>query len=312
MSRQTPVSHPFFSDRRAVVLLASFCCLLWGSAYPAIKSGYLLFDIAADDIPAKMLFAGYRFLLAGLLLLAPALFTTRRNVFILNRRNLLSVSLLGLTQTSLQYVFFYIGLAYTTGVKSSIMNATGTFFSVLMAHCIYRNDRLNFSKIGGCLIGFAGVTAANFSPDLLDFDFTLLGEGFVVIAAFILSAATIYGKKLSQTMDSVVLTGYQLGIGGLILLATGYACGGRLSGFTPESTALLVYMAVLSSASFALWTVLLKYNRVSLVTMFNFLIPIFGAILSAIFLGENIFEWKNAVALMLVAGGICLVSRERQ
>jgi drug/metabolite transporter (DMT)-like permease len=132
-----------------------------------------------------------------------------------------------------------------------------------------------------------------------------------VIAAFILSAATIYGKKLSQTMDSVVLTGYQLSIGGLILVAAGYATGGELSGFTLKSTALLGYMVVLSSAAFALWTALLKYNRVGLVTVFNFLIPVFGAILSAIFLGENILEWKNVVALVLVCGGIGLVTRER-
>ena len=303
--------HPFFSDRRVVVLLASFCCLLWGSAYPAIKIGYLQFGIAPGDIPAKMLFAGYRFFAAGLLLLALALLTGRE-VFVLNRRNLFSTSLLGLTQTSLQYVFFYVGLAYTTGVKSSIMNATGAFFSVLMAHCLYRNDRLNFNKAAGCLIGFAGVMVVNFSPDLLDFDFALLGEGFVMIAAFLLSAATIYGRKLSQTMDSVVLTGYQLGIGGLALLAAGYATGGRLSGFTPEATALLAYMAVLSSASFALWTALLKYNRVGLVTVFNFLIPVFGAILSAIFLGERIFEWKNVVALFLACGGIRLVTLERE
>ena len=302
--------HPFFSDRRVVVLLASFCCLLWGSAYPAIKNGYAMFGIAANDIPSKMVFAGYRFVFAGLLLLVLAVFM-RRNIFVLNLRNLLSTSLLGLTQTSLQYVFFYVGLAYTTGVKSSIMNATGTFFSVLLAHYIYRNDRLNFNKAAGCLIGFAGVMAVNFSPDLLDFNFTLLGEGFVVIAAFILSAATIYGKKLSQSMDSVVLTGYQLSIGGLALVVAGHATGGTLSGFTPASTALLGYMVVLSSAAFALWTVLLKYNRVGLVAVFNFLIPVFGAVLSAIFLGESILEWKNVAALALVCGGIWLVTRER-
>ena len=302
--------HPFFSDRRVVILLASFCCLLWGSAYPAIKNGYAMFGIAANDIPSKMLFAGYRFVFAGLVLLALAILT-RRNVFILNLRNFLSTSLLGLTQTSLQYVFFYIGLAYTTGVKSSIMNATGTFFSVLLAHFIYRYDRLNLNKVAGCLIGFAGVMAVNFSPDLLDFHFTLLGEGFVVIAAFILSAATIYGKRLSQTMDSVVLTGYQLSIGGLALVLAGYGTGGVLTGFTLQSTALMAYMVLLSSASFALWTVLLKYNRVGLVTVFNFLIPVFGAVLSAIFLGENILEWKNVLALFLVCGGIWLVTRER-
>ena len=302
--------HSFFSDRRVVVVLASLCCLLWGSAYPAIKTGYALFDIAAGDIPSKLLFAGYRFMFAGLVLLALAMFT-RRNVFVLNRGNLFSTCLLGLTMTSLQYVFFYVGLAYTTGVKSSILNAATTFFSVLLAHYLYRNDRLNLRKVAGCLIGFAGVVVVNFSKDLLDFDFTLLGEGFVVISMFILSATSIYGKKLSQTMDAVVLTGYQLGIGGFVLVVAGYAAGGKLEGFTPGSTALLAYMVVLSSVAYSLWTTLLKYNRVGMVVVFNLLIPIFGAVLSAIFLGESVLEWKNIVALALVCGGIWLVTRER-
>jgi drug/metabolite transporter (DMT)-like permease len=302
--------HPFFSDRRVVAVLASLCCLLWGSAAPAIKIGYVLFDIATADIPSKLVFAGYRFMFAGLVLLALAVFA-RRNIFVLNRGNLFSTSLLGLTMTSLQYVFFYIGLAHTTGVKASILNAATTFFSVLLAHFIYRNDRLSLGKVAGCLIGFAGVIVVNFSQDLLDFQFTLLGEGFVIMTMFILSATSIYGKKLSQTMDAVVLTGYQLSIGGFVLIAAGYLTGGKLEGFTPESTALMAYMAILSSVAYSLWATLLKYNRVGMVAVFNLLIPIFGTVLSAILLGEGVLEWRNVAALALVCGGIWLVTRER-
>jgi len=301
--------HPFFSNHKVVVLLASLCCLLWGSAYPAIKNGYALFAIAPDDIPTKMLFAGYRFAFAGLLLIMAAF--TKRDVFDLSLTKLRQVTTLGLTQTSIQYAFFYVGLSNTTGVKGSIMNATGTFFSVLMAHFIYQNDRLSRNKVLGCLIGFAGVMVVNFNRELLDFHFRLLGEGFVVIAAFVLSAGTIYGKKISQTMDSIVLTGYQLTIGGVALIAAGYALGGSLTGFTLASSALLFYLVLLSSVAFALWTILLKYNRVGLVTVFNFLVPVFGAVLSAIFLGETILEWKNVVALALVCSGIWLVTKQR-
>jgi len=38
---------------------------------------------------------------------------------------------------------------------------------------------------------------------------------------------------------------------------------------------------------------------------------IFGAILSAIFLGESILAWKNGLALVLVCSGILLVTREK-
>lgn len=303
-------SPSIFTRRKVVFLLATLCCLLWGSAYPAIKNGYALFNIAADDIASKLVFAGYRFMFAGLVLLVIA--ALGRKSLRLDRRTIGQVSLLGLSQTSLQYVFFYIGLAYATGVKSSIMNATGTFFSVLLAHYIYKNDRLSFNKVLGCAVGFIGVMVVNFSAGLLSFDFALVGEGFIVIAAFILSAASIYGKKVSQHVDSVVLTGYQLALGGLALLLTGLATGGTLTGFTLKSTALLAYLVVLSSAAFSLWTILLKYNRVSMVTVFNFMIPVFGTMLSALFLDERFLEWKNAVALVLVCYGIWLVTKEEK
>jgi drug/metabolite transporter (DMT)-like permease len=302
------VTHPLFSQRRVVVLLACISCLLWGSAYPAIKTGYALFSIDANDIPTKMVFAGYRFVLAGMLLLAFSA-VTRRPLRLAGWTQVRQIIALGLAQTSLQYIFFYIGLAYTTGVKGSIMNATGTFFSVILAHFIYKNDRLSWNKALGCVVGFAGVMVVNFHHDLLDFQFTLVGEGFVVIAAFILSAGAIYGKKISQDMDSVVLTGYQLTVGGLVLTAGGFAFGGTLTGFTLQSSALLLYLVLLSSVAFALWTILLKYNRVGEVTVFNFLIPVFGAILSAIFLGESILELKYMVALVLVCTGIYLVTK---
>ncbi|POT56997.1 EamA family transporter [Citrobacter amalonaticus] len=300
--------QPLFARKNIVWLSAAFCCLLWGSAYPAIKSGYEIFQIATDDIPSKIVFAGYRFLFAGLLLLVLAILQ-RKPIGRLSSRQFGQLTLLGLTQTSLQYIFFYIGLAFTTGVKGSIMNATGTFFSVLLAHFIYQNDRLSYNKTLGCILGFAGVMVVNFNSGLMDFNFSLLGDGSVVLAAFILSAATLYGKRISQTVDPTVMTGYQLGIGGLALVIGGYLFGGSLTVHGLFSVAILGYLTLLSSVAFALWSILLKYNRVGMIAPFNFLIPVSGAVLSAIFLGENILEWKYALALVLVCSGIWWVNK---
>ncbi|HEM6739176.1 TPA: DMT family transporter [Citrobacter amalonaticus] len=307
----TPHPQPLFARKNVVWLSAAFCCLLWGSAYPAIKSGYEIFQIAADDIPSKIVFAGYRFLFAGLLLLLLAI-AQRKPIGRLSSRQFGQLTLLGVTQTSLQYIFFYIGLAFTTGVKGSIMNATGTFFSVLLAHFIYQNDKLSYNKTLGCILGFTGVMVVNFNSGLLDFNFTLAGDGSIVLAAFILSAATLYGKRLSQTVDPTVMTGYQLGIGGLVLVIGGYVFGGTLAVHGLASVAILGYLTLLSSVAFALWSILLKYNRVGMIALFNFLIPVSGAVLSAIFLGENILEWKYAIALVLVCSGIWWVNKVKR
>jgi len=150
-----------FTNKKFAWMGAAFCCLLWGSAYPAIKNGYEIFQIATDDLPGKIVFAGYRFVIAGLLLLAFA-FLQGKPIARLSRHQYSQLAVLGVTQTALQYIFFYIGLAYTTGVKGSIMNATGTFFSVLLAHFIYQNDKLSINKVVGCVLGFAGVMVVNF------------------------------------------------------------------------------------------------------------------------------------------------------
>lgn len=301
-----------FSRPRYLVLLATLCCLLWGSAYPAIKGGYALLGIARSDTAAQLAFAGWRFLLAGALLLAMARLMGK-SVWALAPVQWGQLGLLGLAQTALQYVFFYVGLANTTGVKASILNATGTFFSVLLAHFLYANDRLSRRKAMGCAVGFVGVMVVNLrGAQGLDAEFTLLGEGFIVIAAFVLSAASIYGKRLSQRIDPMVMTGWQLGIGGLVLLLGGLAGGGDITGWSAGSLALLGYMAVLSAVAFALWAALLKHNRVGQVTVFNFLIPVFGALLSALFLGEAVLEWRNLAALVMVCGGIWLVTTEAQ
>ncbi|MEM9965996.1 MAG: DMT family transporter, partial [Asticcacaulis sp.] len=125
----------------------------------------------------------------------------------------------------------------------------------------------------------------------------------------VLSAAVIFGKRLSQNMNAIVMTGWQLGIGGVALTVVGYISGGHMGSVGPEAVALLAYMVLLSSVAFALWGILMKFNPVGLVATFQFLIPVAGVVLSGLFLGETIFEAKNLVALVLVCVGIWLVTR---
>ncbi|TGA98924.1 DMT family transporter [Sporolactobacillus shoreae] len=299
----------FFTNKKVVIVLAVFCCILWGSAYPGVKIGYSLFQISTGNVFAELSFAGYRFIIAGLMVLILALMMSKK-LFTLTWKNIESLILLGLTQTTLQYVFFYIGLAHTTGLKASIMNGTSAFFSVILAHFLYRDDRINFSKAVGCILGFLGVLLVNFSSDLLSFNFKIIGEGFVAVAAFAFSASAIYGKRICQRMDSVIVTGYQLLIGGVVLLLMGISGKGYVAHFTFGSTLVLLYLGLLSALAFTLWTILLNYNKVGPISVYNFLIPVSGAILSAIFLGENIYKWENAVALVLVCTGIYAVNRQ--
>lgn len=299
----------FYTNRTNIVILATICCALWGSAYPAIKVGYLMFNIRTDDIGSKLIFAGYRFALAGVFILLLEIIR-KKNVLNFSKREFAQVTMLGLLQTTIQYVCFYIGMSYTTGVRAAIINGTGTFFSIILAHFIYKNDKLNFNKTLGCIVGFTGVIVVNLNgSSLLESSFSFKGEGMITFAALFFAISAIYSKKITQNNDASIVSGYQLLIGGIILGLLGFSLGGKLVGFNFMSTALLIYMALLSSIAFALWTQLLKYNKVGVISVFNFLVPVFGTILSGIFLKENIFDIKILIALVFVCIGIFLVYR---
>ena len=65
----------------------------------------------------------------------------------------------------------------------------------------------------------------------------------------------------------------------------------------------------MSAFATTIWNILLKYNNVSAISVFNCLQPVFGALLSAVLLGENIFEIKNLAALLLSCIGIYIVNK---
>ena len=293
-----------------VCLLTLICCFLWGSAFPVVKIGYRMFSIGASDTASQILFAGIRFTLAGILVILFGSLASRK--LLLPRRSaLVPIGLLSLAQTIIQYFFFYIGLANTTGVKSSIINASSTFFSILMSSLLFRYEKLTRGKLLGCAAGFAGVILINLAGGSFDFHMRLTGEGFILIAALSYALSSVLVKKFSARENPVMLSGWQFILGGLILAAGGSAMGGRVSGFTIPSSLLLLYMAMISAVAYSLWGILLKYNPVSRIAVFGFMNPVFGVILSALLLGENnqAFSLYGLAALVLVSLGIFLVNR---
>ncbi|MEG0050862.1 MAG: DMT family transporter [Terrisporobacter sp.] len=300
------IKEEFFQKKYVVLFLAIICTALWGSAFPFIKIGYELFNISGDDLFSKLLFAGLRFTLAGIVVLIYYYFTTK-NFPKLKKENFKGLFLLGFIQTTLEYFFIYLGLFYTSGVKSNILNSSSVFIMVILAHFLFEDDKLDKSKIYGCFIGFLGVLLVNL--DGLKSSFSLNGDIFIVLGASCFAIGSLIGKFISNKEDSIIITGYQLFLGGFILFIAGLLGGGKLIFTSLSSYMLLLYLILLSSLAFTIWTILLKYNNVGKISIFNFLTPLFGTIFSAIFLHENILEVKNIIALILVCIGIYIVNK---
>ncbi len=306
------VTEDFMTKTVVVWLGAMLCCALWGSAFPCIKIGYMLFSIPAEDTAAQILFAGYRFTLAGIFTIAIGSVLNHR--FLLPKKESFGkIVWLSMLQTVAQYLFFYIGLAHTTGVKASIIEAVNVFIAILVASLLFRQEKLTVRKMSGCALGFLGVVLVNVTKDGLDTSLSFTGEGFILISTVAYAFSSVYLKRYSKKENPVVLSGYQFVLGGIIMSIWGMVMGGKVTGFHGASIAMLIYLALISAVAYSLWGILLKYNPISRVAVFGFMNPVFGVILSALFLeGESqTLGIKSIAALVLVCAGIYVVNHVR-
>lgn len=292
-----------------VWLGAMLCCALWGSAFPCIKIGYRMFSIPAEDTASQILFAGYRFTLAGILTVIIGS-VLNRGALVPKKEALGKILWLSMLQTVLQYIFFYIGLAHTTGVKASIIEGMNVFIAILVASLIFRQEELTAQKMFGCAVGFLGVVLVNVTKNGVDTSLSFTGEGFIFLSTLAYAFSSVYLKRFSQKENPVLLSGYQFMAGGGIMSICGRMMGGKVTGFHMSSAAILIYMALISAVAYSLWGILLKYNPVSRVAVFGFMNPVFGVILSALLLeGESqTLGIKCIAALVLVCAGIYVVN----
>lgn len=299
----------FFTKPYVVLIGALICCVLWGSAFPCVKIGYKLFSVDTTHVPSIILFAGLRFTLAGLLVILFGCIQQRRFV-VPEKRNWWCVLLVCAFQAVAQYVFFYIGLANVSGVKGSVLNGLGVFFTILIACFIFRTEKFNLIKLLGCVLGFSGVVLINLNGDF-SFSFSLLGEGFIIFSG--LSAAVAAGlvKIFSKREDTTALCGWQFFIGGIILILIGVCFGGRVAPTGVGSFFELFYLAIISSVAFTLQGYLVKYNPISKVAVYKSTNPLFGAVFSAMILGESeqLLSYYTLIAIVLVCLGIFVINK---
>ena len=292
-------------------LTAFFCCVLWGSASPAIKIAYSLFRIGPDDTASRIMLAGARFMIAGVMTIAFGSVLAKRPL-VPKRTSWPKVAVLALVQTVGQYYFFFMALANTSGVRGSIINASGNFIAILFAAYIFRFEKMTVRKLLGCLVGFAGIVMilGGVQALMAGGAVTLAGEGAMLIADFFYAASGCLIKIFSRDENPVTLSGWQFLIGGAILFAIGSLIGGHLVFYSSACAWNLLYMGFISAGAYTLWGVLLKYNPVSRVSILGFINPVMGVLLSALFLGEGMeaFSMRGLLSLVLVSAGIIIVN----
>jgi len=200
------------------------------------------------------------------------------------------------------------------GVKSvqsnlaAILMSSTPLSSTILAHFFTKNEKINYLKTFGILVGFSGIVYL-FSDNLL------INESNFISALLILLGSTCYviggvltlkiSKKKNENVTASILIWATL----MLIPITAYIEKPWNLNPSLSSTISLVYLGIVATGlAWLLRFRILKNNGLVFQAQVAYLIPIFGIILSYIFLKEIITP-KVIVALVAVVIGIYLVKK---
>lgn len=299
----------FFKNKKNAIFISLIAMLLWGSAIPLIKSTYAVLDVARDDTGMKILIAGMRFFLAGVITTIYFKIFNKEKVDV-KKINIKFIIILGFIQTTVQYLFYYIGLSNTEGVKAAIIQASNAFFVVILSAVLIKSEKINKKIILSLLLGTMGILIVNYKPGS-SFSFTINGEMAILIATICNAMGTVLVRKYGREENPFVLNATQFIIGAIPLLIIGILTKKNPLELNITAVLMLLYGGFISATSFTLWTIVLKYHSSGEFGIYKLFIPIFGSLLSIIILGEK-FTINLLIGLTLVLLGSFVLNSKKE
>lgn len=293
-----------------VLPAALLCAVLWGSAFPCLKTVYRIWE--EQGIRAELSdywwFAGVRFTVAGMALLLIAR-NPWREIQHSPKFRLLSMSL---TQTFGQYLLFYYAIAVASGSLTGLLASSGSFWWVILAPLLSKAPNPSRGQWVALLLGGIGISLAVAKPGL--------GAGQPVLGAILMIGATGLGAigiiefgKLGKGIGARAATGLSLALGGVLLLIVGVESFWRMTELMASPTVIIItcWLSFVSAAAFALWNHLSTKFPVPLLAGYRFLIPLCGMTESLIFLKGETAGWGLIIGACLVVVSLVLMQKAR-
>ena len=295
-----PSASKFFSS---TTFLAIVACLLWSSAFAAIKIGL--------QYTMPLQFAGIRFMLAGVLIL---LFCGDFSVYMKNViEHYRTVVLVSFFQTTLLYFLFYPGLNMLPAAIGAIITGSQPLIIAVIAHFIAVTERMTARRLFSIVLGLTGVViiSLNRGKITLSGGSQFLGLLLLLFSSVSAGVGDIIVSKNRVPIPSLILTSSQLFLGGLVLFLISIPVEGLHKVDFPAAYYLsLLWLSVLSAASFSIWFKLLKREGmiVADLNIWKFLIPVSGACLSWVLIPGESPDLSSVTGMVCIALALLILN----
>ena len=221
-------------NKKNAIIFSILAMLLWGSAIPTIKTTYAEMAIASTDTGAKILVAGIRFFMAGIITFIYLKIFNKEEIK-KSQINWKFIVIIGILQTFIQYILYYIGLSHIAGVKSSIIQATNSFIVVILSLFLLPGDKINKNMIIALILGTAGIVVTNMGKGGSEAGLKLTGEGFILMSTTVNALCTVLIRKYGQRENSYFLMAMQFIIGSSLMIITGLILREASLNFNPKA-----------------------------------------------------------------------------
>jgi drug/metabolite transporter (DMT)-like permease len=275
--------------------------LIWSSTWVAIKIGL-------EDCP-PLLGAGVRFTAAGLVLLAIAAVQRRRL-----RTDWVLAAVLALAPFAFAYGLVYWGEQYVPSGLAAVLFGILPLYTALLGTVLLPDEPLRLPLLVGVLIGIGGLSLAFLeSVELGSAEKAALGASALALAPLGAALGSISQKRRAAELDAVVLNGWAMLVGGLLLLPLS-ALSEDWGDFvwSAESVGSIAYLALFGSAiAFVTLTVLLRQISAMAMSFLAMLLP-FGALLFGAALYDESITVRAVAGAALVATGLGIAQWSRR
>jgi len=283
------------------VIIGLIFSMLWASASVAGKIGM-------QSVEPLLLF-NVRFILAGMLMLIYAhLFTKYK---LPKKTDWKQLTYFGLLNTTLYLGLYIIALKQVSAGIGSLAIATNPLMiGVLTA--VWTGRKVKPIQWLSIALGMAGVIIATY-PLLENSTVTVQGLGLMLLSMLCYSAGVIYFAETKWQLPSIVINGWQVFIGGILILPFTLLMHhpNTINHFDARFWSAEGWLIVpVSIISVQLWLYLLRVDAVR-ASLWLFLCPVFGFVYAAILLNEPITTY-TVTGTILVILGLYLGQKRRQ
>ncbi len=296
--------------------------VIWGGTWP-LGRWLVSEEVGGLTIPPLMI-AAIRYFLAIICFFLILKYQEGTLNWRFAKENWKILTFMGLTSVTIYQAGYLIGEIFTAASDASIMVATNAIWVIILSSKFLKTEFFTWKKVAGTLLAFmAVIIVVGFSPNV-DVSNRILGDILILVAAFAYAVYTVTSRyflnKIQNNLKSyqpsslwiitwVSFFGFLATTPIALLVSPEFLNPLEYFNIPPRIWIGIAYLAFLSTVgAYTFYLEGVKRLNASRAAIFQTLVPLFGVILSVIFLQEQFDVFIYPFALLLVILGIILVN----